>query len=375
MKFSYIAKDFVKDFQADFGLLQKFSKAAVISSTECYYFRKVYPKVNLKDLPNIVKNDNFGIEIQNMVVKHRIRDSIESGYIVDIWIFDGDILKGRKFSYIVPEFGMFYSPQMEISIYKDLANPDIIHTVAHDEKGFISSIDTSLDDFEEEFSIFIHSIKRYGEPKVVNLFADLPTDIKLDTNLKVEKIYTDNLPAFLLKTDKNAIKQFKESVTFSFEGEKVLKTSVAFLLTLSVIKYINLLEYKREIDNIDIKIQDLTKKIESLNTKIKEGDSQTSLPLVLEALKQDLNIDTLRIIQKILQKLPDRDYIVMYSQEEYKLRISVNSKDPVVTIKALSSIDIFENLKMATAPIKQQDNSFNILIDIDLKKETGNGEK
>lgn len=366
MKFSYISKNAVKTYYADFGFINRFRKAAIIPAVDSYYFRKVYPRVDIKDLPEIVKNDEFNVYVENPGLKYRIRETVESGHIVDIWIFDRTVLEGKSFDYVVPEPGMFYSSDLEISVYRDVFQEELLHIVAHDSNGYISSAYLSPEEFSEEFDIFLRSVKRFGEIKAINLFTDIK-NFNTDQNIQIKRIHRDDLPAFILKTDKKIIKQFREPLTLPFDTEQILKSSAVFLLSLSAVSYFNLREYQQQTQKIEEQIHEIDSKIDALMKKVKKEGSDQELSSILNILRKEMEIDTLKILEHLLMAMPEKDYVVMYSQEEYKLRLSVNSKDPVKTIKSLSSVKSFDSIRMATAPVKQQDGSFNILLDIDLR--------
>lgn len=189
----------------------------------------------------------------------------------------------------------------------------------------------------------------------------------MEGDFEIERIYIYDIPAFLIKTDLDIIKNFKEPISIGIDIPTVLRSSILFLLSVSAVNYINIKEYQREINKIQTKIDDVDMKIKELMSKYKSDEDSVKSANVISKLKKDLSIDAIVILETILKNLPENDYLVAYNQEDFKLRISVNSKEPAKTIKKLSSVEIFSNMKMVTSPIKQQNGSFNILLDIDLR--------
>ena len=366
MKVDYVCADKYVEYSLTYRKWDFFTKVLVVCQSQWIHVRKRYPNMPLKELTLAVFNEDYSEFFEKPFVVFKVFQQKKTFTVVDVWITDErKILDIKKYNYIVPEFAVFFSQENEITVYRDIFDKTKIKVVAYGQEGFINGLVCKEESLEGEFSVFYRSIKSEGrEFKKINLYDETLKNYFLSYGITINTVKSD-FPPFL--NGKNLLrKEFKVKHTlkdFKLDYKPLFKVSLYILGFYWIGLYLSVKNYEKAINEINAKIDQLDKKIKSLDTT-KGSDEESVYTQMFNYIEGIPSV--FGVLNEVGKVLPEDTYIVKVKFSEKVLETTFNTKDPTKLLKAIAKIKNVKDVKVLYPLTKTQENSYNITLSLEL---------
>lgn len=366
MKVAYLCGEHYRDYSLDYRKWDFFTKVLVVCQSQWIHLRKRYPNMPLKELSQAVLNDDYSEFFEKPFVVFKVFQQKKTFTVVDVWITDENkLLDIKKYSYVVPEFGAFFSQENEITVYRDILDKGKIKVVAHGQEGFINGLICREDSFESEFSVFYRSIKSEGrEFKKVNLYDETLKEYFLSYGITVDVVKGDT-PAFL--NGKNLLrKEFKVKHSlkeFRLDYRPLFRVAFYVLGFYWIGLYLSVKNYEKAVEELNTKIDQLNSKIKSLDTT-KDNEKGSVYSQMFEYVNSIPSV--FGVLNDLGKALPEDTYIVKVKFSEKVLETTFNTKDPTKLLKVVARLKSVKDVKVLYPPTKTPENSYNITLSLEL---------
>jgi len=345
-------------------------KVLIVGRELLFHVRRKYPPAQEEKLFKAVSleiGDMFPLAKPSFHC--RVFQSYDTYAVVDVWAWESDLYSRIKeifpFNHVIPEDVAFASEAPEARVFQYRG---ITSVLSHMNGQFLSGASYPESNFNQEvFDRFLRSLEQQGvDIQKIKLYGLLPLVLKNSAKVSMEAV-TD-YPPCLDEVAALDLGRFKVRGNYYGLWEKkdlIFRIALYLVLGYALMLYITLRNYDRTADEIRQRIAVMDKEAASLDTGRKGEDYSIAIQAVNEKLKAGRS--PLNVMNMLARRLPDGSFISRMVLNENNVEMTVSSKDPLSTVKALGYAEGIKKVSLKGAPAKDRGNNlYNFVIIMEL---------
>jgi len=332
-------------------------KVLIVARELLFHVRKKYPPAQEEKLLKAV-----GLEVGEMfplakpAFHCRLFQSYDTYSVVDVWAWESDLYSRIReifpFNHVIPEDVAFSSevPEIRVFQYRELTS-----VLAHADGRFLAGASYPGPAFnQEEFERFLRSLEQQGvNIRKIRIYGLLPPALKADAKISMEEV--KNYPPCLDEMTALELGRFKvrgDYYGFLEKKDIIFRVVLYLVLGYALMQFLTLKNYDRTADEIRQKIAVMDKEAASLDTGHMGEDYSNAIQAVNDKLKAGCS--PVNVMNALARRLPDGSFVSRLVMNENNVEMTVSSKDPLSTVKALGYAEGVKKISLKGAPFKDR---------------------